>query len=217
MTNAEKFTFDMIFDESGAVLQEAPKPKKRSYLPKEVDEIRDQAHSEGSRSAQAMADQAVASSLKQMSAVIESLFHILDQEVEVIRTEAAQLALAIGTKIAGEALAENPTLAIEQLIDECLTNLRSEPHVHIRVHPDHADVIKTRIDQSMGGRVFNGEVHIEPSDGLSETDVKIEWTHGGAEKSPQDMVRSINEIIESKWNVKPIAMDEPSLHNKDIA
>ena len=217
MTNTEKFTFDMIFDATGEVLQEAPKPKKRSYLPAEVEEIRTEAHAEGSRSAQAMADQAVASSLKQMAAVIESLFHILDQEVDVIRTEAAQLALAIGSKIAGQALADKPTDALEEIIQECLSNLRSEPHVHIQVHPDHAEAIKGRLEETLIGRTFNGEVHINASDGLSETDVKIEWAQGGIEKSTQELVQSINEIVETKWNIEPLPQDELPQIEENIA
>jgi flagellar assembly protein FliH len=213
MSNAKKFTFDMIFDEKGQILQEPPKPQRRSYLPKEVDEIRAEALQEGKRSAEAMADQAVALSLKQMSAVVESLFNILDQEVETIRTEAAQLALAIGTKVAGTLMEAAPTQVIEDLIDDCLSNLRSEPHVHIQVHPDHAEVIQTRLNETISGRTFEGKLHIDPSDGLSQTDVRIEWANGGIEKSPQDLIRSITEIIEQKWNIKTQPVDLPFQDN----
>jgi flagellar assembly protein FliH len=201
MTNTTKFTFETIFDQSGEVVSEAPKPQKRSYLPKEVEKIRTQAMQEGTRSAQAMADQAIASSLKQMSAVIESLFNILEQEVEVVKSEAAQLAYAIGSKIGGKLIDEAPTQALEELIEECLGNLRSEPHVHIQVHPDNADILATRIGETIAGRSFEGKLHITPSDGLGETDVKIEWANGGIEKSQSGVIEAITKIVEEKWNI----------------
>lgn len=200
MTNATKFTFDTIFDKSGEILDEPPKPQKRSYLAKDVEEIRKESYAEGTRSAQAMADQAIASSLKQLSAVVESLFNIMDNEVECVRREAAQLAFTIGTKIAGKLLDETPTRGMEELIDECLGNLRSEPHVHILVHPQNAENIGTRIQETINGRSFGGQLHISPSDGLSETDVRIEWANGGVERSHQEIVKAIAAIIDQKWN-----------------
>ena len=122
MTNTNKFTFDTIFDKSGEILAEPPKPQKRSYLAAEVDEIREEARTEGTRSAQAMADQAVAASLKQLSAVMESFFNVLDGEVEHVRREAAQLAFAIGAKLAGRALEDQPTQAIEEMTHAPGTN-----------------------------------------------------------------------------------------------
>lgn len=214
MTNANKFTFDTIFSKSGEILDAPPKAKKRSYLAKDVEEIRKEAYAEGTRSAQAQADQAIASSLKQMSAVVESLFNVMDKEVENVRSEAAQLAFAIGTKIAGKQLEENPVQSIQALIDECLGNLRSEPHVHIQVHPHNAEEIGGRIQDSINGRAFGGQLHISPSDGLSETDVRIEWANGGIEKSHREIVKAIAAVIDQKWNTSVINdledLDEPT-------
>lgn len=210
MTNATKFTFDTIFDASGEILEEAPKPQKRSYLAREVDIIREDSIAEGTRSAQAMADQAIASSLKQLSAVVESLFNVLDKEVENIRSEAAQLAFTIGSKIAGRLLDEAPERAIEDLIEECLGNLRSEPHIHIQVHPQHAGTIGQRMEETVSGRSFSGQLHISPSDGLSETDVRIEWANGGVEKSHQEIVKAIATIIDQKWGTSVLtSLEDP--------
>lgn len=205
MTNATKFTFDTIFDKSGEILDEPPKPQKRSYLAKDVEEIRTEAYAEGTRSAQAMADQAIASSLKQLSAVVESLFNVMDNEVENVRREAAQLAFMVGSKIAGKLLEEAPTRGIDDLVDECLGNLRSEPHVHILVHPQNAEDIGTRIQDTINGRAFGGQLHISPSDGLSETDVRIEWANGGIERSHRQIVEAIAAIIDQKWNTAVLA------------
>lgn len=217
MTNATKFTFDTIFSEAGEILQEAPKPAKRSYLPKEVDEIREAAKAEGSRDAQAMADQAVAASLKQMAAVMESLFHVLDQEVENVRKEAAQLALAIGTKIAGRALEEYPTLEIEAIIDECLGNLRNEPHIYIEVHPDHAETIGARLQETLAGRTYRGEVHIEASNGLGETGLRVEWSNGGLERAPERLAAAIAKIVEQKWDITALPNGETDEPEQEIA
>ena len=200
MTNADKFTFDTVFSKTGEILDEPPKPQKRSYLAKDVEVIRKEAVAEGTRSAQAQADQAIASSLKQMSAVVEGLFNLLDKEVEHVRAEAAQLAFAIGTKIAGKHLEENPTQGLQALIDDCLANLRSEPHIHIQVHPQNAEEISERIQGSINGRSFGGQLHISPSDGLSETDVRIEWANGGIEKSHHEIVKAIAAVIDERWS-----------------
>lgn len=219
MTNTNKFTFDTIFSRSGEILDEPPKPQKRSYLAKDVDEIRKDSYAEGTRSAQAQADQAIASSLKQMSAVVESLFNVMDKEIENVRREASQLAFAIGTKIAGKQLEEDPTRALEALIDECLGNLRSEPHVHIQVHPQNAENIGARIQETINGRAFSGQLHITPSDGLSETDVRIEWANGGVEKSHREIVKAVAAVIDQKWNTSVINdlenLDEPTVSSDE--
>lgn len=200
MTKPDKFTFDTIFSKTGDILDEPPKPQKRSYLAKDVEVIRKEAVAEGTKSAQAQADQAIASSLKQMSAVVEGMFNLLDKEVEHVRAEAAQLAFAIGTKIAGKHLEEHPTQGIQTLIDDCLANLRSEPHIHIQVHPQNAEVISERIQSSINGRSFGGQLHISPSDGLSDTDVRIEWANGGIEKSHHEIIKAIAAVIDERWN-----------------
>lgn len=214
MTNAKKFTFDTIFNETGEILDEPPKPQKRSYLAKDVEEIRKEAYAEGTRSAQAMADQAIASSLKQMSAVVESLFNVMDKEVECVRREAAQLAFSIGAKIAGKLLEDTPTRGMDELIDECLGNLRSEPHVHILVHPQNAEEIGTRIQETINGRSFGGQLHISPSDGLGDTDVRIEWANGGVERSHEEIIRAVATIIDQKWNTTVLA-DLDHINNAD--
>ncbi len=214
MKEASKFTFDTIFSESGEILDAPPKPQLRSYLAMEVEEIRKEAYSEGARSSLAVVD----SSFKQLSAAIESLFNVMDKEVEHVRQEAAQLAFVIGSKIAGKLLDNDPTHGIDALIDECLENLRSEPHVHIQVHPQNIDDIGARIQETMNGRAFGGQLHISPSDGLSETDVRIEWTNGGIEKSHREIVAAIAQIIDQKWKTSVLAEtgepDEPSCENE---
>ena len=98
-----KFDFDTVFDAAGDVAYEPPQIK-RVYSPEEVEVIRAQAFSAGERSVTAMAEAEATQALRQIadaaSRAIGALAHVAHEH----RTTSADLALAVGRKIADSAL-----------------------------------------------------------------------------------------------------------------
>src|SRR5215510_3253495 len=106
MKNSVKFTFDTDFDDRND--NGADARARKSFSTDEIEKLKRDAREEGRKNADILATQAVASSIGQVAAAMHAAIEAMDDEVELIRTEAAALALAAAKKLAGAALNHAP-------------------------------------------------------------------------------------------------------------
>lgn len=99
--------------------------------------------------------------------------------LDAIEAQAASLALAVGRRLAGAALAERPLARLEGAVRECLGHARLTPHLVVRVNEASIETLEamlarlTRETGFAGKLVVLGEPDIGPGDG------RIEWADGG--------------------------------------
>jgi flagellar assembly protein FliH len=197
MSDNEKFLFDTVFNKEGDIVRASePKRQKRSFTPDEVEEIRQAAHAEGMASAEAEAVRQSAAALEQLAQTLGAITATAQQEIDRIQADAAQLALMIAQKLAGNALNEQPEHAIEALIVHCLQALPSEPHMVVRVDDTLSDGIRARLDPLVKRTGFEGKIMVFGEPERTRADCRIEWTDGGIERDFATAATAIEAAIE---------------------
>lgn len=200
MSEPTKFMFETVFGGSGEIVKEAPPPPKKIYRPDEIDVIRAEAHQEGS-------DNAVASALSLVAAGFQTVMQTLEAEIEQTKAEAARLSYAMATKIADQALADQPTEMIEAIISDCVDFLRSEPVIHVSVPPEHSEALGQKLTALVAERGYEGRLMVTADPQAAPGDCRIEWMNGSFARDAATIKTSIAQVIEHHW---------PGLDLKDL-
>ena len=103
----------------------------------------------------------------------------IDDHRQQTLTEAAELAAAIGKKLARSLVSLQPTAEIETLIAECLTSLDSVPHLVIRCAPDLADAVREIAMARIATSGFTGRLVVLGDPDKASGDARLEWVDGG--------------------------------------
>lgn len=197
---ATKFSFDTVFDTEGQVLRESNRVvEKKTFSAEEVKVIREEAYQDGSRCAEAQAAQAIALAIGETTHAMLRILEVLDDEMEKLRGEAIDVALKGAEKIAGAALDAFPTVEIERLILECAEGLPGEARLVVRVSPDAADALRTRVETLAAEKGYAGRVIVVSESDMSGSDARIEWSQGGLERDvaalAADIARRVHEAL----------------------
>ncbi|MEM8795144.1 MAG: FliH/SctL family protein [Pseudomonadota bacterium] len=116
---------------------------------------------------------------ERVAAAAEKILAAIDQDRSALEAEAADLAVAIGRKLAGEALKRFPLDDIEALVSECLGPLRKTPHLVVRLNEKDAGAITETIGKLTREHGFEGRFIVLGEPDFKPGDCRIEWADGG--------------------------------------
>lgn len=137
---------------------------------------------EGERTATAAAAQALAAAATGLADHAAALCAARDDTRAALRIEAAELATAVGRKLASALIAARPTTEIEALVADCLVSLDAVPHLVIRCHPDLADAVRELALARIATSGFAGRLVVLGDPDRALGDARIEWADGGIER-----------------------------------
>jgi len=142
-------------------------------------------------------DNALLSAFDALHAGWEEQADMREAMLEELRSEAVSLALAIGEKLAGHALATNPVEAVDQAIGRVLELIARGQEVVIRVNPGLIGDIEARIAerQSRDRRQLN--LLVEGEAAIPMGDAGLRWDGGGMKVSAADRHVAIDEELAS--------------------
>jgi len=134
---------------------------------------------EGQRSATVKAAERIAQAAEKLATQTAALNAALDDTRHETLAEAVGLAAAIGRKLAGQLMAEQPVAEIEALVAECLASLDGVPHLVIRCAPELADAVREMALARIASSGFAGRLVVmgDPEQALG--DARLEWVDGG--------------------------------------
>ena len=192
MTSAPaKFNFDL--DLSGSQRQTKVMTEAR------IAQLRDTARAEGyaeglaegehTAVARAAADLTAAG--QKIAQTAASVLGSVDAANRKARTEALEVARAIGTKLAANLLAREPEAEIDGLIAECLSSLERAPHLVVRCHPALTDKLKEITEIHMSNAGYTGRLIVLGDPAIRAGDGRLEWADGGLVR---DMTVILSEI-----------------------
>ncbi len=84
---------------------------------------------------------------------------------------------------------------IEAVVAECLERAQDEPRLVVRVSEQMLEPVKTRIDALVKAEGFEGKIVFLATDELNDSDVRVEWADGGAERRTDEIWRDIDQIL----------------------
>jgi flagellar assembly protein FliH len=199
-----KFNFDNVFGVKGTNAQPAAPRARSSYSSGEVDAIRKESLAQGKADTEASA---LALQAKTLGAIAHSLTTVIaqfDAAVLALRQDSAQLALAVGRKLAEHALAAYPLEEVRTLLADCLHKMHGEPRMVVRVPPGCADEIRAGIDRLCEQQGFTGRVVVIAEPALSGADCRVEWADGGVERDLSATYAAIEQSAE-RWRASTSA------------
>lgn len=193
-----KFLFN---DDMGEKEQKKPPEITEAQLREMVEAAKLEGHAQGLQEGQnSVTAQAANELAKSARSIVQSAANLLSQTdaaEKTIRADAILLARSVGKKLATELFAQQPTVELGKLLEECLSSIEKTPHLVIRCAPDlteHLQEIAEPLIASSGyaGRlIVMGDPEIGPSDG------RIEWADGGLVRDATEINSQIDGAIQS--------------------
>ncbi|HSM96299.1 MAG TPA: FliH/SctL family protein [Rhizomicrobium sp.] len=193
---ATKYTFDTEFRPEGDLVSNAARARqKKAYSHDEIDQLCARAREQGMKAGQVRAQEAIAASALDAVAVLRNVLTQTSKDVELVRAEAAGIALLAAKKLARAALATLPEAEIEAALREAMHQALGEPRILLRTAQGVAEALSARLNEIAHDEGFDGRVQISGDPTLKGTDCRIEWRGGGAERSEQNIENSLRELI----------------------
>ncbi len=199
MTAAEKFTFDNSFDELGGL---------DSHTSAGLDDAFRRGREAALAEAQASLEHMTATALKAVSEGLSQLNDTRDALQEYATSEATRFAMEVVAKLLPHLARHNAVVEIEGLIDECLKRLIGEPRVVVRVPDQWLDQLESTVADIAARSGFEGQVVLLADPDLGDTDCRVEWADGGAERNMDALWRDVEEIVARALATPEVEMDK---------
>ena len=204
-TGARKFTFDTEF--AGGEDRRAPEARgrqKQTLTIEELEALKALARHEGASGAEIRAAEALERTIAALTISVRAALDTSHAEVEVLRDEAAKLALAMARKIAPAALAALPAGDVEIALRQAMHQAIAEPRITLRAAPAVIQVVEPRLADIAHEEGYDGRVLFAADPAMTGADCRIEWRGGGAERSEQTIEEALSALIAHRFshNVK---------------
>lgn len=193
---ARKFTFDTEFRGEGDVVSEAARARqKKTLTTQELEAMCANAQAQGTQAASVRAAEGIE---RTISALVIALRSVLDQsrsEIETVRAEAADLALAAAKKIAAAALEALPSAEVENALREAMHQASGEPRIILRAAPQVVAALEERVSAIAHEEGYDGRVMLAADPAIRGADCRIEWRGGGTERSESAIENALSGLI----------------------
>jgi flagellar assembly protein FliH len=143
----------------------------------------------------AEAEQRTAAALERITAALESLMRGLSGVEAMLETEAVDVAVAVGKKLAATLIEREPLVEISALAMDCFRHLVTAPHVVVRVNDaQHASVGKP-IEEMVRARGLASHLVVLAEPDIQTGDCRIEWADGGVNRDRRATEAVIDEAV----------------------
>jgi len=192
----KKFGFDTVFDGEGAVVFSTPRPK-RLFTADEVEVIRAQAYADGQTSELVISEQATAEALSQITQACGQALAALAKVAHDHRTASAELAMAVGRKVADAALQMFPEAPITAAMIELGRELEAAPKLVVRTTPDRVEAVQAALERAAVACSFGGQITAIADPDLPLAAFLLEWGEGRAAFDPEAAAARIAAALET--------------------
>ncbi|MBU1173837.1 MAG: hypothetical protein KKH72_00405 [Alphaproteobacteria bacterium] len=190
-----KFHFDL--DLSGGARQTKVMTEAR------IAQLRDAARAEGyaeglaegERTEVARAAAALTAAGQKIASDAAATLRRIDAAERLSRTEALELARAIGMKLAATLVARQPEAELDTLIAECLASLDRAPHLVVRCSPVLADKLRQITEAHMAAAGYAGRLIVMGDPDMPPGDGRIEWADGGLVRNMSAIAAEVDHAI----------------------
>jgi flagellar assembly protein FliH len=112
-----------------------------------------------------------------------------------LEVEAIEIATVMARKLVPALIAREPTAEIEALAATCLAELRSAPHVVVRLHDSLIDKVRPQLDAIARAKGFEGRLVVLGDDQMARGDCRIEWADGGVVRNLAATESAVEELV----------------------
>jgi flagellar assembly protein FliH len=200
-SKTRKFTFDTEFQGEKDRPSEAARGRQRQTLTMdEIERLQAEAHTAGADNAQARATESVERSLAALTIAVRAALDTSHAEIEMLRDEAARLALTMARKIAPAALAALPAGDVENALRQAMHQAIGEPRITLRAAPAVVEALEPRLTDIAHEEGYEGRLMIAADPAMTGADCRIEWRGGGAERSEAVIEEALTALITRRFS-----------------
>jgi flagellar assembly protein FliH len=197
MALAEKFLFDICFDAPGGDVRQrgpvtpAEVPITRADLDAAVAQARAEGHAAGLAEATAQREQRISETLPIIAQLLAAMFAAKDEARRESERTTIELTRTIAGKLFPALVRQGALTEIETVVAQCVREAVAEPRLVLRVPDTIFEAAQQRMAPLATSLGFPGKFIILVDDELGQSDCRVEWADGGAER---DTARSWREI-----------------------
>ena len=224
MNAPRKFLFETTFDPSGppSGLRPTKKEPVKTFTEEEVGQARDDGFAAGKEAGQKAAEKLIERDISQtLEKLTQQFTQLGEKQAQAIQRqgrEAVEAALSVIRKLFPSLAEKHGMTEIETIINECLSRLRDEPRVVIRVADSLLDAVNERVAGLAAKAGFEGKIVLIAQDDLQAGDVRVEWADGGAERESKTVWSEIENVVARVIGEKPLeSTDTPSTESATAA
>lgn len=199
-----KFLFDNSFDAVERSTGPAQPPAPKHYTEEDLAAARSEGFAQGEAAARAAAMVSIEQATAKTLAAVGVQLNSAGQDIERIRADILKNSLKVVNaainKVVPALARHNALNEIERLIRECLQAIYDEPRVVVRAHDRVIDALQDRVSTLAASSGFHGKIMLFPDEQLNETDCRVEWADGGAERNLDDMWAQIDTALQRMMN-----------------
>lgn len=200
-TTSRKFTFDTEFTGSeDRPAATARARQKQTMTTEELEALTASARSEGATNASVQAAEALDRTIAALTISIRAALDNSHAEIEAVRAEAAEIAMAMARKIAPAALSALPAGDVEIALRQAMHQAIGEPRITLRAAPAVVEVLEARLADIAHEEGYEGRVMIAADSAMQGADCRIEWRGGGAERSEQTIEEALTALIARRFS-----------------
>ena len=200
-TGARKFTFDTEFSGGEDRPTESARARqKKTLTTEELENLQALARCEGENNAQARAIETLERTIAALTISVRAALETSHAEIEIVRDDAAKLALAMAKRIAPAALAALPAGDVEIALRQAMHQAIAEPRITLRAAPAVTEVLEPRLNDIAHEEGYDGRVMIAADPSMTGADCRIEWRGGGAERSEQTIEDALAALIAHRFS-----------------
>jgi flagellar assembly protein FliH len=158
----------------------------------------------------AEAEQRSAAALERIAAALASVMRGLSGVEAMLETEAVDVAVAVGKKLAAALIEREPLAEISALAMDCFRHLVTAPHVVVRVNDaQHASVGKP-IEEMVRARGLASHLVVLAEPDIHTGDCRIEWADGGVNRDRAATEAVIDEAVSRYVKARLAAAGTPA-------
>ena len=196
-----KFKFDTEFREGGEQISLAVRARSRKmYTQEEIDQICAKARAEGMKAGDIRAQEAVAQGARDLSGALRDALTRANDEIRLVRREAAEIAFAVARRLAPMALEALPVADVENALRDAIHQAIGEPRLVLRASARVVEALNGRIEEIAHEEGFEGRVILAADPAIKGADCRIEWRGGGAERNEAAIERALAELLERHFS-----------------
>jgi flagellar assembly protein FliH len=143
----------------------------------------------------AEAEQRAAAALERVAAVLENLMRGLTGVEARLETEAVNVAVAVGKKLAAALIEREPLAEISALAMDCFRHLVTAPHVVVRVNDAQHTSVGKPIEEMVRARGLASHLVVLAEPDIKTGDCRIEWADGGVNRDRGATEAVIDEAV----------------------
>lgn len=157
----------------------------------------------------------LAQMLEQITQDTARLADTNDQMIADLTNEVLDIAMLAVRKVLPATAAASGLAEIEGLVRQCLTDLRAEPRVAIRLHEISLTALQPRLERLATDSGFDGKLLLLADDALAPTDCQVLWADGGATRKIDDIAETIDAAVTRFLNRDGAPSDDGALSDHE--